>query len=75
MPNPGTVVLFGRQVRKVVRRVGEAQTVTLTVRPKRKLAKRLRRKGRLRTAYWVRFEPTGGTPLTKHWHLVLLRRR
>ncbi len=73
VPNPGTVVLFGSRVKKVVRRVGKARTVTLTVRPKRKLAKRLRRNGRVRTAYGLRFNPTGGAPLTRHWHLVLLR--
>jgi YVTN family beta-propeller protein len=75
VPGPGTLLLRGRPVRTVKRRVGRARTLTLVVRPRHRQAKRLKRRGHLKVRVTIAFRPDGGTALTRVEQLKLVRRR
>jgi hypothetical protein len=75
LPGAGTMALRGRGVRKAVRTVHTSRKIVLPVRPRRGLAKRLKRTGRARIVLSLRFTPRGGTPKTKRKRLKLVWKR
>lgn len=75
VPGAGTLILTGKQVRKVRRRPARGRTVVLKVIPKPRFAKKLRRRGRLTVLARITFRPTGGAARTKTRKLKLRRKR
>jgi hypothetical protein len=74
VPGPGVLVLFGRQVKKLSRKIDRAGTVSLSIRPRPPVATRLRRRGRALVGFKLRFTPTGGSPATRTLQLRLVKR-
>ncbi len=74
LPGPGRVVLSGRQLKKQVRTISEALTITMRVLPKHKLANKLKNAGEAVTVAKLQFTPTGGSPNTRTIRLKLVRR-
>jgi hypothetical protein len=70
----GAVVLTGKKVRTISRRVSGPTTLTLTVRPKRQLFKALFKRHRAKVTVRVTFTPNGGSARSKTRKLVLIRR-
>ena len=63
VPGPGTLVLFGRKVRKVTRKTTTGGSVSVPVEPKQRF-----RNGALgpgRTKVYVTYTPLGGAPVTR----------
>ena len=77
VPGPGVVLLRGRRVRSLRRRVGRSRSVTLVVRAKRGHGRlrTLRRHGHLKVRARITFRPDGGSPLTRTKKLKLVRHR
>jgi hypothetical protein len=74
VPGPGSLVLSGRKVKGSRLDAEAAGTYSLQVRPKRRLVRSLRSKGRARTSIRVTFTPTGGTASSRSKSLTLIRR-
>jgi hypothetical protein len=72
VPGPGHLALSGKEVLATSLDTAAAGTVELTIRPKARQRRTLRRRGKLRVAVKVTFTPTGGAPAST-WHSVLLR--
>lgn len=70
LPGPGLVVLSGRGVKHLSKRVGAGVT-TLTISARGRLKRKLDQLGKVKLKLSVKFAPTGGTPATKHRSLVL----
>jgi hypothetical protein len=68
VPGPGTLILFGREVRKVRQEATGAGSVTLPVRPKSTFG-RSSNLGKAKVN--VTYTPLGGTPLTKATSVTL----
>jgi hypothetical protein len=75
VPGPGTVVVGGHKVRRGQRKSVGAGVVSLNLTPKRRFAKRLRRRGRLKVSFKIAFTPTGGRTRATHRGLKLRERR
>jgi hypothetical protein len=73
LPGPGVLALFGKQVRRITRKVTRAGTVSVPIRPRRRVARHLRRSHRLIVVFRLRFTPTGGDPATKSRQLWLVK--
>ncbi|HET7444290.1 MAG TPA: hypothetical protein VFJ57_06500 [Solirubrobacterales bacterium] len=71
VPGPGTLVVSGVQVLRRTIEAGAAGTVTLSIKPKAKARKALRRQGRLRTTVAVAFTPVGGVTASVQRTLTL----
>jgi len=71
VPGPGTLVVSGAQVLRRTIEAGAAGTVTLSIKPKAKARKALRRQGRLRTTVSVAFTPVGGVTASVQRTLTL----
>ncbi len=74
LPDTGTIVLAGRQIKTVRRGVLAAGTVGLTITPTGKLAHKLKLTGKAKATAKVTFTPTGGSAKTETKPLKLLRR-
>jgi hypothetical protein len=74
VPGPGRLVLFGMKVRRFAREAETAGTFNLKIVPKRKLARRLRARGKARISVNVRFTPTGGSANNRSKSVKLIRR-
>lgn len=74
VPAAGQLLLRGNKARAVMHSAKKAGTVILTIRPKRKLNKALKKSHQARVHIRVTFSPTGGTPRTKSKTLKLIRR-
>lgn len=74
VPAAGKLQLRGNKARAIMRSVKKAGTVILTIRPKRRLNKTLKKSHQARVRIHVTFSPTGGTPRTKGKTLKLIRR-
>jgi hypothetical protein len=74
LPDAGTIVLSGKQIKTVKRGVLAAGTVSLAVTPKGKLAHTLKITGKVKVTAKVTFTPTGGSAKTETERLKLLRR-
>jgi hypothetical protein len=75
LPAPGTLVLSGKQIKKVEHSPNGAGTFILKIIPMGKLAHELKTAGKAKTSVDVTFTPTGGSPKTEEKTLRLLRRR
>jgi len=77
VPGPGVLLLRGRRVRALRRRVGRSRAVTLLVRATKGHGRlrALRRHGRLEVRARITFRPDGGSPHTRTKDLTLIRRR
>jgi YVTN family beta-propeller protein len=73
VPAPGAIALTGGKVRAVKTHTKSAGRVVLTIRPKAKANKQLKRSHRLKVHFRVKFTPTGGTPAGKGKTLTLIR--
>lgn len=74
--SPGRLVLRGRGIRRVVRSTRRApRLLRLPIRPKVRLRRYLRRKGRAKIRFKVAFRPFGGTPFVRERPLTLRRKR
>lgn len=74
--SPGKVTLTGRGLKKVQTRVRKQnQTVTLNLRPKAWLKKKLRKRGQARVKVRVRNKPTGAKALTKSKNVKLVAKK
>ena len=74
LPDAGTIVLTGKQIKTVKRGVLAAGTVSLTITPTGKLAHKLKLTGKAKATAKVTFTPTGGSAKTETKPLKLLRR-
>ncbi len=74
VPDAGTIVLSGKQIKTVKRGALAAGTVSLTVTPKGKLAHKLKLTGKAKATAKVTFTPTGGSAKTETKPLKLIRR-
>jgi hypothetical protein len=63
VPGPGTLVLFGKKVRKVTRTTATGGSVSVPVEPKPRFLNGAPDPGR--TKVYVTFRPLGGAPVTK----------
>jgi YVTN family beta-propeller protein len=75
VPAAGVLMLSGKKVRFVKRRIGKAGKVTLPIRPKIKANKTLKHRHRLKVRIRVKFSPAGGNPSSKSKKLTLIRKR
>lgn len=74
LPGAGRVTGAGHQVRRIARDSSRASIVALAIRPKRRLAKAMRRgKRRARVALKITFTPTNGTARSETKTLTLIR--
>ena len=74
VPGAGALKLSGKKVRSVKTNAKKAGKVTLTIRPKVKAKKVLKRQHRLKVRITVKFTPTGGTTSSKSKKLTLIRK-
>jgi YVTN family beta-propeller protein len=74
VPDAGVLTLTGKKVRLNKRRAAKAGKVTLTVRPKAKVSKTLKRRHHVKVHFRVKFSPTGGTASTKGKTIKLVQR-
>ncbi|MGA8747033.1 MAG: hypothetical protein WB507_14380 [Solirubrobacterales bacterium] len=74
LPDAGTIVLSGKQIKTVKRGVLTAGSFSLAVTPKGKLVHKLKITGRVKVTVKVTFTPTGGSAKTETKRLKLLRR-
>jgi hypothetical protein len=63
IPGPGTLVLFGRKVRKVTRRTATGGSVSVPIKPRPRFLNGSPGTGR--TKVYVTYTPLGGAPVTK----------
>jgi hypothetical protein len=73
LPDAGTIVLSGKQIKTVKRGVLAAGTFSLTITPTGKLAHKLKLTGKAKATAKVTFTPTGGSAKTETKPLKLLR--
>ncbi len=74
VPGPGVLVLRGKKVRYVKHKATKAGSTFLTVRPKIRLNKALKRRHHVKVKVRVTFTPTGGKTSAKSKSLKLIRR-
>jgi hypothetical protein len=74
VPANGTVVLFGKGLRKKSKAVADSGVVKLPVVGRRKVKRALRRRGKRKILIKVSYTPTGNEALTKSRKVKLLRR-
>jgi YVTN family beta-propeller protein len=74
VPAAGKLTLQGKKVRATKRGATKAGTLILSIRPKVKLNKALKRRHHATVRIRVTFSPTGGTPRSKGKSLKLIRR-
>jgi YVTN family beta-propeller protein len=74
VPAAGKLQLRGNKARAIMHSAKKAGTVILTIRPKRKLNKALKKSHQARVHIRVTFSPTGGAPRTRSKTLKLIRR-
>lgn len=74
VPGPGAVVLSGKKVKKATLDAKRAGAFSLSIVPKRKLARTLRSRGSAKASIRVSFTPTGGTANTRSKSVKLIRR-
>jgi hypothetical protein len=74
VPNPGTLALLGKRLRRFTTTSVAAGELTLRVKPKGKTRKQLNEAGRARTKAKVTFTPTGGDPNTQTKRVKLIKR-
>jgi hypothetical protein len=72
---PGKLVLFGKGVRKAVRRVAAAGKTKLPIAATGKTLKRLKARGRVRVRLQISFTPDGGAAAVMHKSAVLIKKR
>ncbi|HEV2857692.1 MAG TPA: PKD domain-containing protein [Solirubrobacterales bacterium] len=75
VPGAGALVLTGKKVRVAKTHAAKAGKVMLTIRPKVKANKTLKRRHHLKVRLRVKFTPIGGNPSSKSKALALVRRR
>jgi hypothetical protein len=73
LPDAGSILLFGKKVHAVTRKVKAKGSMFLTIHARVELNKRLKKIHRTTVKIRVTFTPTGGIPKTVHRSLVLLR--
>ena len=73
VPGPGRLVLSGKGIEKVIRRARRAGRVKLPIRARGASLERLKRRGKLKLALSIAFTPDGGTALTKHKKVILIK--
>lgn len=74
VPGAGALKLAGKKVRSAKASAASAGKVTLTIRPKAKAKKVLKRRHRLKVSFTVKFTPTGGSASSKSKKLTLIRK-
>lgn len=72
---PGRVFVWGRGIRTVARGTGRPRIVRVPVKPKARLRRWLRRKGKARIRVKVGFRPHGGIAREPRERSVLLRKK
>lgn len=72
---PGRVFVWGRGIRTVARGTGRPRIVRVPVKPKVRLRRWLRRKGKARIRINVAFRPHGGIAREPRERPVLLRKK
>lgn len=72
-PSAGKLALTSKQVRAIQRKVRRPMTMTLSLRPKRRLNKALKKRHQAKVAIKLTFTPTGGSPRTRVTRLTLIR--
>ncbi len=75
VPGPGRLVLAGKGVKKVTKRVKRAGKVKLPIRARGKALERLLREGKVRVPLAISFTPDGGTTLFKHKTVTLIKKQ
>jgi YVTN family beta-propeller protein len=73
LPGAGSLLLFGKQVHAVTRKVKKAGSMWLTIHARVEVNKRLKKVHRIRTNVRVTFTPTAGTARAKPLSILLLR--
>jgi hypothetical protein len=73
VPGPGELAIEGKGLASAVKPVAREGRASLTVRPLKKLAKKLKRKGKAKVNAEVTYTPTGGAPNTKTKRVGLKR--
>ena len=71
LPGPGKLVLKGKGLLTLVKRVKKKGKALLTIRPTKKTKKTLARAGKAKVTARLTFTPTGGTPHTESKTLTL----
>jgi YVTN family beta-propeller protein len=74
VPIAGKLKLVGKKVRTNIRSAKKAGTVVLSIRPKRKLNKALKKTHKAKVRIKVTFSPTGGPARTRGKSVKLIRR-
>lgn len=74
VPIAGKLKLVGKKVRTNIRSAKKAGTVVLSIRPKRKLNKALKKTHKAKVRIKVTFSPTGGPARTRGKTVTLIRR-
>jgi PKD domain len=75
VPEPGTVTVNGKWIKKARARTATAGAVKLPIRAIGKGLKRLQKKGRLRVRLRIVYAPVGGDTRVKHRRVVLRKER
>jgi len=71
VPGPGSLLLTGRGVRRLLRSAPRAGKVTLALRPTKKERGRLRKTGGIRVKFTVAFTPRGGEAASRDGRVTL----
>ncbi|HEY7256400.1 MAG TPA: choice-of-anchor Q domain-containing protein [Solirubrobacterales bacterium] len=74
IPGPGSLALSGRKVKRAAVEAGRAGAFSLSIVPKRNLARALRSKRSAKTSIEVAFTPTGGSAATRARRIRLIRK-
>ena len=74
VPGPGTLVLSGKEVRRVSKQVERAGTVKLSIAAHGRALARLSKGGKARTLVSIAFTPDGGTTLVKKMMVTLIEK-
>jgi PKD domain len=74
VPGPGRLVLFGRGVKKAIKRPKRAGKVKLPIVTKGKTLKGLLKHGHVRVSLEIAFTPNGGTRRVKHKKVALIKK-
>lgn len=74
VPGPGTLVLSGKEVRRVSKQVERAGTVKLSVAAHGRALARLSKGGEVRSLVSIAFTPVGGSPLVKKRTVTLIEK-
>jgi len=72
---PGRVFVWGRGIRTVGRAVGQPRVVRVPIKPKSRLRRHLRRKGKGRIRVKLAFRPYDGVAREPRERTILLRKR